>query len=134
MLRVLPYNLNLSPTIRVAFPPLKFELKNQTHLISKKIPNGFYKFPQKRREEIESMFELADLKKTKVYQEALGEGEQKEAFKLVLMLLSTRFQDLSPAYQEQIQALSTQQLEKLAKALLNFETEDDLKQWLSQNT
>ncbi len=93
-----------------------------------------YKFPQKSREEIEAMFELADLKQTKVYQEALGEGRQLEAVNLVLMLLSTRFQDLSPAYQEQIQALSTQQLEKLAKALLNFETEDDLKQWLSQNT
>ena len=76
------------------------------------------------------MFELADLKKTKVYQEALAE----EAVKLVLMLLSTRFQDLSPALTEQIQGLSTEQLENLAKALLNFETEDDLRQWLSQNT
>ena len=89
-----------------------------------------YKFPQKSREEIEAMFELADLKKTKVYQEALAE----EAVKLVLMLLSTRFQDLSPALTEQIQGLSTEQLENLAKALLNFETEDDLRQWLSKNT
>ena len=92
-----------------------------------------YKFPQKSREEIEAMFELADLKKTKVYQEALGEGEQKGEVKLVLMLLNTRFQDLSPALTEQIQGLSTEQLENLAKALLNFGSEGDLRQWLEQH-
>ncbi len=92
-----------------------------------------YKFPQKSREEIEAMFELADLKQTKVYQEALGEGEQKGEAKLVLMLLNTRFQDLSPALTEQIQGLSTEQLENLAKALLNFGSEGDLRQWLEQH-
>ncbi|MGK7954376.1 MAG: DUF4351 domain-containing protein, partial [Crocosphaera sp.] len=92
-----------------------------------------YKFPQKSREEIEAMFELADLKQTKVYQEALGEGEQKGEAKLVLMLLNTRFQDLSPALTEQIQGLSTEQLENLAKALLNFGSEGDLRQWLQQH-
>ncbi len=92
-----------------------------------------YKFPQKSREEIEAMFELADLKQTKVYQEALGEGEQKGEAKLVLMLLNTRFQDLSPALTEQIQGLSTEQLENLAKALLNFCSEGDLRQWLQQH-
>ncbi|MDJ0661293.1 MAG: DUF4351 domain-containing protein [Crocosphaera sp.] len=49
------------------------------------------------------------------------------------MLLDTRFQDLSPAYQEQIQGLSTEQLENLAKALLNFGNEGDLRQWLEQH-
>ncbi len=88
-----------------------------------------YKFPQKTREEIEAMFELSDLKQTKVYQEALTE----EAVKLVSMLLDTRFPDLSPAYQEQIQGLSTEQLENLAKALLNFGNEGDLRQWLEQH-
>ncbi|WP_107670129.1 Rpn family recombination-promoting nuclease/putative transposase [Cyanothece sp. BG0011] len=88
-----------------------------------------YKFPQKSREEIEAMFELADLKKTKVYQEAFTEGEAK----LVLLLLNTRFPELSSAYQEQIQGLSTEQLENLAKAFLNFGSEADLRQWLEQN-
>jgi predicted transposase/invertase (TIGR01784 family) len=36
-----------------------------------------YKLPQKSREEIEAMFGLSELKQTKVYQEALEEGEQK---------------------------------------------------------
>ena len=36
-----------------------------------------YKLPQKSREEIEAMFSLSELKQTKVYQEALEEGEIK---------------------------------------------------------
>ena len=78
------------------------------------------------------MFNLSDLKKTKVYQEALEEGEQREAVKLVLILLSTRFLKLSPTLIEQIQGLSVERLENLTKALLNFSSEADLKQWLEQ--
>jgi len=36
-----------------------------------------YKLPQKSREELEAMFGLSELKQTKVYQEALAEGEAK---------------------------------------------------------
>lgn len=36
-----------------------------------------YKFPQKSREEIEKMLGLTELKQTRVYQEALEEGERK---------------------------------------------------------
>ncbi|UJB72670.1 Rpn family recombination-promoting nuclease/putative transposase (plasmid) [Acaryochloris sp. 'Moss Beach'] len=36
-----------------------------------------YKFPQLSREEIESMLGLSELKQTKVYQEALHEGEER---------------------------------------------------------
>ena len=36
-----------------------------------------YKLPQKTRKEIETMLGLSELKETKVYQEALAEGEQK---------------------------------------------------------
>ncbi len=36
-----------------------------------------YKLPQKSREEIETMLGLAELKQTKVYQEAFAEGEQR---------------------------------------------------------
>ena len=91
-----------------------------------------YKFPQKSREEIEAMFELADLKKTKVYQEALGEGEQKGEAKLVLRLLNRRLGGLAPSLSEQIQGLSVEQLENLGEALLDFTSEADLRQWLEQ--
>lgn len=88
-----------------------------------------YKFPQKSREEIEAMFELSDLKQTKVYQEAFTEGESN----LVLLQLNSRFPDLSPSLTEPIRGLSIEQLENLGKALLNFGSEDDLRQWLEAN-
>ena len=97
--------------------------------------------PQKSREEIEAMFELSDLKQTKVYQEALAEGEEKgivlgkqqgEA-NLVLLMLNSRFRNIPPSIIEQIRGLSIEQLESLGQALLDFGSEDDLKQWLEQN-
>ena len=91
-----------------------------------------YKFPQKSREEIEAMFELADLKKTKVYQEALGEGEQKEAVKLVLRQLNRRLGEVPQSLIEQIGGLSVDLLEDLGEALLDFTSETDLRQWLEQ--
>jgi predicted transposase YdaD len=45
-----------------------------------------YKFPQLSREDIERMLGLSELRQTKVYQEALMEGEQS----LVLRQLSRR--------------------------------------------
>ena len=88
-----------------------------------------YKFPQKTREEIESMFELADLKKTKVYQEALAEGEAK----LVLRQLNSRLGEVPQSLTEQIRGLSVEKLEDLGEALLDFTRETDLRQWLEQH-
>ena len=47
-----------------------------------------YKLPQKSREEIEAMFGLSELKQTKVYQEALEEGEQRGEQKAKLESIS----------------------------------------------
>ncbi|CCQ56467.1 hypothetical protein CWATWH0005_5905 [Crocosphaera watsonii WH 0005] len=88
-----------------------------------------YKFPQKNREEIEAMFELADLKKTKVYQEALTE----EAVKLVLRQLNRRLGEVPQSLIEQIGGLSVDVIEDLGEALLDFTTETDLRQWLEQH-
>ncbi len=46
-----------------------------------------YKLPGKSREEIEAMLGLSDLKQTKVYQEALEEGEQKARLEAIPELL-----------------------------------------------
>ncbi len=92
-----------------------------------------YKLPQKSREEIEAMFELSDLKQTKVYQEALSEGRQQEGANLVLLILNSRFPELPSSITEQIRGLSVEQLENLGKALLNFGSEEDLRQWLEEN-
>ncbi|KAB8314864.1 Rpn family recombination-promoting nuclease/putative transposase [Tolypothrix campylonemoides VB511288] len=42
-----------------------------------------YKFPTMSRKEIEAMFELSDLKQTRVYQEGVEEGERKGKLKTV---------------------------------------------------
>ncbi len=46
-----------------------------------------YKFPQKSREEIEQMLGVSELKQTRVYQEALEEGERKAKLEAVPRLL-----------------------------------------------
>ncbi|WP_100208736.1 DUF4351 domain-containing protein, partial [Crocosphaera watsonii] len=77
----------------------------------------------------EAMFELADLKKTKVYQEALTE----EAVKLVLRQLNRRLGEVPQSLIEQIGGLSVDVIEDLGEALLDFTTETDLRQWLEQH-
>lgn len=47
-----------------------------------------YKFPKKSREEIETMFGLSDLKKTRVYQEAKQEGRTEVKLESVPRLLA----------------------------------------------
>nr|WP_238717899.1 DUF4351 domain-containing protein [Petrachloros mirabilis] len=79
------------------------------------------------------MFGLSELRKTKVYQEALQEGRQEgrqegEA-QLVLRLLTRRFGTVSPAMQAQVQALSLPDLESLGEALLDFSQPADLQDW-----
>lgn len=72
-----------------------------------------YKFPQKTREEIEAMFNLTDLKQTRVYQEAFAEGNQQGEANLVLRLLNRILGKTSPILIEQIRGLSVEQLENL---------------------
>jgi predicted transposase/invertase (TIGR01784 family) len=48
-----------------------------------------YKFPQKSRQELETMLGLGDLKETKFYQEAEQEGERKAKLAMVPRLLQT---------------------------------------------
>jgi predicted transposase YdaD len=87
-----------------------------------------YKFPQKSREEIEAMFELSDLKQTRVYQEALAE----EAEKLVLRLLNRRIGVIPQDLIAQIQELPVEEIESLGEALLDFQSLSDLVRWLER--
>jgi predicted transposase YdaD len=86
-----------------------------------------YKFPQMSREAIERMFGLSELKQTRVYQEALQEGEAK----IILRLLERRLGVIAPDVQQQIQVLSSPDLEAMGDALLDFSTSSDLLNWLS---
>jgi predicted transposase/invertase (TIGR01784 family) len=88
-----------------------------------------YKFPQLSREAIERMFGLSELKQTRVYQEALQEGETK----IILRQLERRLGAIAPEVQQQIQGLSSPDLEALGDALLDFSTLSDLLSWLSES-
>jgi len=92
-----------------------------------------YKFPQLSREEIENMLGLSELKQTKVYQEALHEGEQTGEARLILRLLNRQIGDISPKLRSQIQSLSLDQLEALGEALLDFSESADLVNWLQDH-
>lgn len=89
-----------------------------------------YKFPELTRREIEMMLGLSELKQTKVYQEALQEGEAS----ILLRLLARKLGPISPEIEAQIQALSSDQLETLADACLDFSSPADLTTWLRDHT
>jgi len=82
------------------------------------------------------MFALSDLKHTRVYQEALEEGEakgrQQGEARLVLRLLTRKLGNLPPAIQNTIQHLSTEQLEDLGETLLDFVSIAELNRWLAE--
>jgi predicted transposase YdaD len=78
------------------------------------------------RQEIQAMFLLSDIKQTRVYQEAMEEGETR----LLLRLLSKRFGKISDRSIQTINKLSLEQLEDLGEALLDFSAITDLDNWL----
>jgi predicted transposase YdaD len=99
-----------------------------------------YKFPQLSREEIERMFGLSELRQTKVFQEALQEGEEKgrqeglmQERSLIFRQLARRIGNVSPELRSQVEALSLAQIEALGEALLDFEELSDLVDWLETN-
>ena len=75
------------------------------------------------------MFLLSDIKQTRVYQEAMEEGETR----LLLRLLSKRFGKISDLSIQTIKKLSLEQLEDLGEALLDFSVIKDLDNWLQSN-
>lgn len=64
-------------------------------------------------------------------EKGIEQGQKKEAVTLILRLLARRFGSLTPELETSINELSLVQLEELAEALLEFNSLEDLKQWLS---
>ncbi|MFM7791826.1 MAG: DUF4351 domain-containing protein, partial [Microcystis panniformis] len=107
------------------------------------------------REEVEAMFTLGDLKKTRVYREAklegIREGEQRgklEGEKIgtergqilglkqglkqaVVRLLTRKFGKVTQKAIKRLDKLSVEQLEELTEAVLDFERVADLEAWLT---
>ncbi|WP_287712681.1 Rpn family recombination-promoting nuclease/putative transposase [Microcystis sp. M18BS1] len=92
-----------------------------------------YKLPQKSREEIEAMFGLSDLKQTRVYQEALAEGEerglQEGERRVVENLLRVRFGELDPEIQAIISRILQLSPEEFTPLLLHCSKQELLKRF-----
>ncbi len=113
-----------------------------------------YKFPKLSRQEVEAMFTYSDLKKTRVYKEAMQEGLQigkqeglqigkqeglqigkqegviKGQTVMLLRQLTRKFGKVDTRIKSRISKLSVIQLENLAVSIFDFETIADLNLWL----
>jgi predicted transposase YdaD len=92
------------------------------------------------------MFTQSDLKKTRVYQEAMQEGKQegrqeglllgeqrgllKGQSAILLRQLTRKFGQVSPRLKNRISKLSVLQLENFAEAIFDLETIADINAWL----
>jgi len=91
------------------------------------------------------MFSHSDLKKTRVYQDAVLEGLQigeqrglqigkqeglQRQVAMLLRMLTRKFGKVNPRLKTRISNLSVIQLENLAEAIFDFETVADLNAWL----
>ncbi|MBN3922331.1 DUF4351 domain-containing protein [Nostoc sp. NMS4] len=59
----------------------------------------------------------------------MRQGIQQGELKMILRLLNRRIDEVNPQLQERIQTLSTNELETLGEALLDFTTTADLEAW-----
>jgi hypothetical protein len=65
-------------------------------------------------------------------QQGINQGIERE-IALVLRLVNRRLGGLNPSLEAQIRDLSIEQVEDLGEALLDFQTEADLVNWLNRN-
>jgi predicted transposase YdaD len=68
-----------------------------------------------------------------IYQDILQKGKQQEACSLCMSLLSERFGEIDESVSQKVQALQTDKLEALCRALLRMSEINDLVAWLEQN-
>ncbi len=70
------------------------------------------------------------MKESVIYQEIWSEGLQEGEANLVLRQLNRRIGDISPELLPNIRSLDLEQLENLGEALLDFQSLQDLEEWL----
>jgi predicted transposase YdaD len=92
----------------------------------------FYKFKTLSRDEVNAMlgYTIDELKESKAYQEIYAEGREEERRAFILMQLHRKFGQLSPQQQTHIQSLSSDRLQDLGLALLDFTEIANLDHWL----
>ena len=64
----------------------------------------------------------------------LWQGVQQGEFNLILRRLKKRFGELNVGFENRIQALPSEKLEKLSEDLLDFASKKDLTEWLKENS
>lgn len=90
------------------------------------------------------MFTHSDLKKTRVYQDAVLEGRQEglqigeqrglqRQSAILLRQLTRKFGKISPKIKSQISKLSVAQLEDLAEAIFDLQSSADLSAWIKKH-
>ncbi len=84
---------------------------------------------KKTQEDREFIMRLAPLYQQD-REQAVQEGVQQEALKLVIRLLQRRFGEIPQNLEETIRNLPVERLEDLGLALLDFDTLTDLDNWL----
>ncbi|MBD2210904.1 Rpn family recombination-promoting nuclease/putative transposase [Nostoc linckia FACHB-104] len=84
---------------------------------------------------ITQLFREDIMQESVIYQDILQKGEERgkkqEALQLILRLLTRRFGAIEPQTEQQIRALAIAQLEDLAEALLDFTSQADLANYLT---
>jgi predicted transposase/invertase (TIGR01784 family) len=91
-----------------------------------------YKFNSLTREEVDIMLGIT-LQETRVYRDAVAEGEIIGEARVIVRQLNRRLGSVPSDVVTQIQQLTIPQLDELGDALLDFTTLADLADWLSQN-
>jgi predicted transposase/invertase (TIGR01784 family) len=89
-----------------------------------------YKFVNLSRDEVDAVLGI-ELQQTRVYREAVAEGEVKGEQTLILRLLNRRVGKISIDLESQVKTLPLAQLEELGEALLDFSQMNDLVAWLN---
>lgn len=89
-----------------------------------------YKFSTLSREDIEAMLRLNLEEEPRAIRDAKEQGREIEARSLIIKLLNRRLGNIPDVLLSQVHALSLEQLEALADALLDFSTLADLEGWL----
>ncbi|MEO1764113.1 MAG: DUF4351 domain-containing protein, partial [Cyanobacteria bacterium J06629_18] len=87
---------------------------------------------------INQLFREEIMQESVIYQDIIQRGEQQgkkqEALQLITRLLNRRIGSINSQMQQRIDALSTNQLEDLGEALLDFSSPNGLTTWLDINS
>ena len=90
------------------------------------------KFNNLTRDEVDLMLGI-ELQQTRVYRDALAEGEARGEARMIMRQLNRRLGSIPDRASTQIGQLTVPQLEDLGEALLDFTSLANLEGWLSQN-